>query len=261
MFSSPKISFENGNMVRLVDLPLPDNENGIFDLLEEKHGIQSLDLFNQVKNTIESNYGRLIPRWIEFLSKQGKNKIKSFIEEQEWMFLANAGNQQKLRDKKLAPEHMRVCESFAFLAATARLASDYKIIPELYYNTMKHLFGIAVINMMQPQTDILIDIDAFIDFVNVAKNFPLITKGVKISQSKVPNGFRRNDKENEYLYVYPALLEKYSRGNRDTYKRILQEFVRRGAIEKTSPDKYVKTIVQAGLEKQWMLKFRIKEMR
>jgi hypothetical protein len=100
MFKSPKLKFENGNMVRLVDLPLPDNENGIFDLLKDEHGIEAISLFNQVKETIENNYGRLIPRWIKCISRQKRKDVAVDISRIEESFLDNLGNHPKLNGKK-----------------------------------------------------------------------------------------------------------------------------------------------------------------
>lgn len=261
MFKSPKLKFENGNMVRLVDLPLPDNENGIFDLLKDKHGIEAISLFNQVKETIENNYGRLIPRWIKCISQQKRKYVAVDISRMEESFLDNLGNHPKLNGKKLLPQHLRVAEHFAFLAATARMAHRHKLLPEDYYQTMKNLCSVAVCNMFQPNTEIVTKLNAFLDFAMDHKKFPLVSKGSPVSQSKVQHGFRRDENGRACLFVYPKAMDRYARINSDEYRRILNELSQRGAYIKPAEDAYTQTVLQAGLDKQRMLKFRLDKLK
>ncbi|MPR64703.1 DUF927 domain-containing protein [Ochrobactrum intermedium] len=261
MFRSPKLKFENGNMVRLVDLPLPDNENGIFDLLKDEHGIEAISLFKQVKETIEKNYGRLFPRWIKRLSQQKREVVAAAIRETEELFLDNVGNHPKLKGKKILPQHLRVAEHFAFLAATARMAHRHKLLPEDYYRTMKKLCSVAICNMSQPNSEIVTKLNTFLAFATDHKNFPLVSKGSSVSQSEVQDGFRRDENGRACLFVYPKAMDRYVRINSEAYKRILDELSQRGAYIKPAEDAYTQTVLQAGLDKQRMLKFKLDKLK
>lgn len=261
MFKSPKLKFENGNMVRLVDLPLPDNENGIFDLLKDEHGIEAISLFNQVKDTIERNHGRLFPRWIKRLSQQKREEVAAAIRKTEEAFLANVGNHPKLKGREMLPQNLRVAEHFAFLAATARMAHRHKLLPGDYYQTMKNLCSVAICNMSQPNSEIVTKLNAFLDFAMDHKKFPLVTKGSPVSQSEVQHGFRRDENGRACLFVYPKAMDRYARINSDEYRRILNELSQRGAYIKPAGDAYTQTVLQAGLDKQRMLKFKLDKLK
>ncbi|MFK3666020.1 hypothetical protein ACI2JN_12300 [Ochrobactrum teleogrylli] len=218
-------------------------------------------LFNQVKETIENNYGRLIPRWIKFLSQQEREDVSTTINQAEEMFLDNLSNHPKLKGKKILPQHLRVAEHFAFLAATARIAHRHNLLPEDYYQTMKNLCSVALCNMSQPNTEIGTKLNAFLGFLTDRKKFPLVRKGFPVSQSEVQHGFRREENGRAYLFVYPKAMDRYAPINSDAYKRILNELSQRGAYIKPSADAYTQTVLQAGIDKQRMLKFKLDKLK
>jgi hypothetical protein len=78
-----KTARTDGQRVRLIDLPLPEDDNGIFNLLEgDKLAMEAQR--NQLVGTLErampENYGTLLPAWIEILREVSTETITKHVE-------------------------------------------------------------------------------------------------------------------------------------------------------------------------------------
>jgi uncharacterized protein (DUF927 family) len=109
-----------GMGVRMIDIPADAGQN--MGLFENIHGFDSPAAFAKMLNqNIKTNYGTALPAFIQCISDK-KDNIKELVDKHRQRFL------EKCQDVENIGQMDRICNKFAFAAASGELAIEFGIL-------------------------------------------------------------------------------------------------------------------------------------
>jgi hypothetical protein len=198
-----------GEMVRLVEIPVPRrNKGGVFDRME---GIElsTADLAKQVEEAGRSNFGHPIRAFLKCLVEDPesyKKKAKALVEE----FVREV-------DAQHDPWIQRLATKFAVVYAAACIAAEMKIAPW----SRKHAFSCIArlyrraLNVVATPEEALADLlQRLAKNATSKKRFPVLKKGKALAEgaSKEAWGFRRKTPDTPAnLAIYSKTFDKLVR--------------------------------------------------
>lgn len=257
MFDSKKFALEGGELVRLIDIPVP-GDTGIFDKIPHGKEVSPSELASTVSAVIKENYGHCLPFWIDYLVTNGRDDLKTRVEKMESKFLEKVSRNANKNGRPLQQEEYRIAKSFALVAAAGFLAAEGKILPidrKVIGGSIVCLFQRSINSMRSPEDVLWERIESFKRFATCSGNFPFVERGVEVQAKDVPNGFLRSDDGQTFLFVYPDAMNGFHGGDEIIKDRIYRYFRAKGALIKKQPDEWTVPVQQKGLGKVRMLKF------
>lgn len=262
MFDPKKFDLQGGDIVRLIDIPVPD-DTGIFDMIPEDSNLTGAELARNTEKVIKNNYGHLLPYWIYYLVGEGPEAIKEEVEKLEAHFMEMVERSATESGRLLQQEEARIAKSFALVAAAGVLAARNKDLPikeSVVEQSIIALFLRCIKSASSPQDNLVKKIQEFTSFAKNKLKFPLIETGVEVLKSDVPNGFRRKFNGKTYLYIYPDAMMQIHNDDIELKNKIYTNFHEKGALIKKHPQEWTIHVKQKGLGRSRMLKFRLSKI-
>ncbi len=257
IFNSKKLSLEAGDLVRLIDITVPE-DTGIFDKIPAESNTSGAELARITEETIKNNYGHHLQPWVNCLVSSERHYLEKEVKVLEDRFIKSVTNNALKNDSPLKPEEIRIAKSFAFIAAAGSLAAREKLFQvdrKEVFRSILFLFQKAVAETKLPEDILLYRVKEFQQFALNRKSFPLIREGQEVMEEHVPNGFRGERRGKMYLFVYPDAMDRFHNGEFNLKSRLYHHFLAKGALIKMQPDEWTVSVKQKGLGKVRMLKF------
>lgn len=250
IFTEAGCKYEKGDMVRLIDIPVP-TENGIFDRLDDDD--DASEYAQDLEKIIESNYGVLFLKWVDFLVGQNVEELKDDFERDEKRFLDEAN------EYAVSSEEKRMAKAFALVAVAGHYGRKHKIIPKI---ELGH--GDIALSLFQKACKRMSDSDAqnsnamheFNNFMKTTKNYPEVNLNQKVESSLAENGFKRKEGKEHFLYVKHDVFSSFFK-NKNLLERIFYNYLQKnGALHKFKGG-WTAPIEQKGLARQRYMKFAL----
>lgn len=224
IFREAGYPYEKGEMVRLIDIPVP-TKGGIFDKLDSENYEASSPYAQCVEQAITENYGVLFPEWVDLLSITPLNVIKSKFKRYEKIFLEHISDNRdaKKRLVPLLPEEERMAKAFALVAIAGYMAGiheTFNLPKSSVENAAATLFERAR-ELMSNNGSITADSATNFDhFLKEANSLPLIKLGETANKSECSAGFRRQEEDTSWLYMKRDVFDQYF-GNSTNLEKII----------------------------------------
>ena len=198
-YATARMSLEEGDKVRCMELPVPE-DGGIFNRLCGESDTAAIA--KRVEAFIERRYGLIFPVWIDALSVSEQADLKQRFHEGADRFVKRLKCDGSL-------EH-RYARPFGFLAATAELAASVNLLHDIdhYYAALERLYALGVMRMAEGENGIKEGLGAFIDAVGDRAVFPMVKVG-KPPDTDCPIGFVRREGGVCFAYVGLKAFESY----------------------------------------------------
>lgn len=198
-YAAARASFEEGDKVRCMELPVP-KEGGIFNRLCGES--PTAPVAKSLEGFITRRYGLIFPVWIEALSVTEQGGLQRRFHESAERFV----NRLKC-DGSL--EH-RYARPFGLLAAAAEFAASINLLHDVdhYYAALERLYALGVARMTEGEAAIKEGLGAFIDAIRDRGKFPMVTVGSHPG-ARCPAGFVRCEGGACFAYVRVDAFQSY----------------------------------------------------
>ncbi|MER8639325.1 DUF927 domain-containing protein [Mesorhizobium sp. M1365] len=193
LFEEASMTFEGGDAVRTLTIPIPKGDDG--GIFAKQIFTPSSDLVTQLEQLLSTQYGTVLPRWIEQLVHIDKEKLAGVVAKQEREFLLRVG----LTGSQTP--HQRIAKRFALMAAVGYVAIKARLLPcsvEDVFDGMSALYWETIFFLAdKPQKALWHQLFQMVEDETV---LPLVRVGMPaVIPSKL--GFRREEKGEETLFV------------------------------------------------------------
>ncbi len=248
MFEKHSQKLEVGEAVRVIDLEI-NGPCGIFDGLTDPR--QSERAASYLEQTIEKNYGLVMPIWGSFLAENPVDELQTRFEKERKRFLDDY--------HELTPAGRRICAEFANWYATGVLAQEEGLLPvdeEVLRMSLATFFQQQVERLRTEKTDPNTVVRAVKAALLREDDFPLAWRGVVLDDDDAnTKGFFRDEDDGRHLYVHRDYLEKVAEDPTILNTRVLGPAVTAKAL-RASQDRYVVKVAQSGVGRAWCLDFK-----
>jgi putative DNA primase/helicase len=165
-----------GELVRLIEIPVPDPPDGIFDRLGAVQ-LSRLELVKKAETAVEQNFGHPIRAFIGHLvgdrethTRRATELIDKFLQE------VGAGSD---------PWARRFAKKFAVVYAAARLAAELKVAPwppSHPFKCIERLYKAARALVVTPEESFTALLHQLANNASSTTRFPKVEKGVSLPQ-------------------------------------------------------------------------------
>ncbi|RWH69495.1 MAG: DUF927 domain-containing protein [Mesorhizobium sp.] len=200
LFGQGSLEYQDGDAVRLIDVPVPKREvGGIYN--RSRLGESSSDLAVALQSLLERQHGTIFPAWIECLSSIRLVALQFSVAARRFIFM------QSIHATDGA--HLRIAEHFALLDAAGDIASSAGLIPLKHVTIRKALVRLFNSAIGQFVASSKRDEKALDRFYKAIDSFPLATRGKALDGALgAVDGFRRKEEDGYRLYVKSEALRK-----------------------------------------------------
>lgn len=243
LFADAKISLQDGERARIIELLIAARKNGgIFQGLSLKKRKQ---LFKELEQIRSDHYGTIMHDWCNKLAKLDSKNLAR----RRTKYLKESWYDGKLQDGL----EIRIAKHFDNLRGTAQLLDKYDLLPVPLKGVKKALRRIfdQNIGVINPEEKKCNKLNAKIRKKLDNKNlFPTVTLGEKVkSPETCKYGFRRVKNDEELLFVRCAkFVGLFPEEDRQMVLSILHEWIDDGCGKKLK-NEYTKSVQQSGLDR------------
>ncbi|RUV37508.1 DUF927 domain-containing protein [Mesorhizobium sp. M7A.F.Ca.MR.148.00.0.0] len=198
LFGQGNLEYQDGDAVRLIDVPVPKREDGgIYNRRRPTDTPSALAA--TLQSFLERQHGTIFPAWIEYVSSMRLPALQFSVAAHRFIFMESIDASDGA--------HRRIAEHFCLLLAAGDVASGAGLIPlsrETIKNSLVRLYNLVIGQFVSASSR---DDEAWDRFIAGIEHYPLLTKGgAPADASAATDGFRRDEKDGLRLYIkYDAL--------------------------------------------------------
>jgi len=235
LFAAAGRIFENGEAVRLLDLQVPDpQQGGIFDNAGKK---APRELVKDVEDAIAENYGHLLGRWVRALAKANIKTIRDIVAREETEFLSVL--------KDTSPVLSRIARYFSLVDIAGRYAAKGGLFPvdaECVREACLKLFHLLARDILDRERPTLLAAQALLDRLNDSDRFEMAKRGTSIASDAT--AFRRQEADGIRLFVRRPELKAAISDDYLLDRIVLPNMHRLGALQ----PRETQTVMQKGIK-------------
>ena len=245
-------TLETGDKVRLIDISIK-KPNGIFDKLSEDSKFTPRQLAAMVEDTINDNYGVLMPKWIKYLTGQGAAKLQERVNSYERKILDAFEEKLPSNLMPLQSEHHRIAKSFALVIAAGYIAAENSMFPvdhKTVHRSLRELFYRVVqeSQLLVSENSHTEEVKAFQSFI-ISKTLPFVMKSKIADEKKCRDGFRRKEDGKVIVYIPREKIEEFISNSLFLEKVYFPDLVKSGCLQKPL-NGWTRSIDQKGLPRR-----------
>lgn len=248
LFEKGGVEYQVGDAVRLIDVPVPKRDvGGIYN--RRRQDESTADLAKNLEDLLALRHGQIFPAWIKKLSSMRHDGLKFVSIVNEADFIASVTATEGA--------HRRIANHFSRLYAAGDLASAWGLIP-LKRTTIKRAL-VRLYNSAIGQLVIASNRDEQVRerLYAAIDSYPLLCKAkADESPSRSVDGFRREEKDGQRLYIKHEALKKLVNDDWCLENTILKELVELDALVGGSGARS-RHVKQAGLKRARYLAIRL----
>jgi len=232
LFAASGVPFEDGEAVRLLDVPVPPrDQGGIFREAEAP-----ADLIALLDAALRNHHGVIIKEWIGTLANYKPKVLTRDVQAQRKRFVEQLG--------ALPAHHARIAEHFGVLAAAGALGIKSGALPltqDTVNQALAQLFRSVVDRIGSRDVE---TVAAWTAFLNLVERLPILEEGARAPMPKLAGFRRKQGTGSETVYLRRDALTELA-GESVFAMIILPALVRAGCVPATG-EKTV-AIAQNGL--------------
>jgi len=244
-FEQSGVEMEDGDRVRILDLQVPNrDEGGIFELdpASAKH------LADAVEDTLRNHTGVVLPYWIGYIGGINIEVLRDGVQKFRDEFAEMVG--------ALSPLEARYMECVSWVYAVGRMAIRMQKLKFLDRQTFDSHFELLTVRMLKTFNSGDMELKAEVARVRkalvTAATFPLVEKGERADSEECSNGFRRIEPNGMTVFVRSEFIDTLI--NQCDRIRVFHQFERAGVLSR-SPKDWTWPVSQKGLQRLRYLKF------
>lgn len=241
LFESAKVPFEDGDAVRLIDIPVPDRSaGGIFDMPSTRAPVE---LARDTDQAISRCYGTSLPRWAARLVALDPEQLSERVRELEQQFIASLG--------PLDPLEARLAKPFALVAAVGVLAARTRTLPcskaqvlgaaRLMFNRARSRLERSPVEMQHSW---------HVTLRNVAETLPRATAGTAADPVACTQGFVRKVDGRDFVYLREEVLLRIAGSREELRLRMLADLEAAGVLKRYKGGGFSTPTAQKGLARR-----------
>ncbi len=243
LFAREKMTFEGGESVRLLEIPVPhSSDGGIF----AGSSRSSAELAAEFEEFLGSHHGSIMDDWVaKIVRDRGKRRsskltlLTKHIAARERAFISTLGT--------LPPPYLRIAARFALLFATATVAEVAAALPVSITRTdaaIRRLFWRCVDNLRARDKR---ELEGWRMFHDLLDHLPTASTGKSLTEPSALVGFIRRDAGAEVAYLRPEALAA-TLGKPFVDQTLMPQLIRLGCIRKARDGGLTIPVKQAGIK-------------